>query len=192
MVVLSQEEAREYSSHYIGTEHLLLAHLRIGRGLAFDVLTDEGMTYDDMVDTMLKMDHFGEYPSPEAIPFTPRVKKVLENSLREALAAGNDFISAEHMLIALASEKEDSVAFAFEYLEVSQDNVVQRLRAPMKNIAQAAPSAQQPGPRAPQPVHETPAPASSPFSPGKPKRSWFGRRKGKDQSTKRGLEGPQG
>ncbi len=104
VVVLAQEEARELNHYYIGTEHLLLALLREGDGVAAQALTALGIGLEDArreIDAIIGRGT--EQPSGH-IPFTPRTKKVLELSSREAQLLGHNYVGTEHLLLGLLRE----------------------------------------------------------------------------------------
>jgi ATP-dependent Clp protease ATP-binding subunit ClpC len=106
VVVLAQEEARSFGHNYIGTEHILLGLLREEEGLAAKVLNDLGLTYLSAVDDVERITgSLGESPKGQ-IPFTPRGKKVFENSLRESLSLGQNYIGTEHILLGLVRETD--------------------------------------------------------------------------------------
>jgi ATP-dependent Clp protease ATP-binding subunit ClpA len=104
VVVLSQEEARELQHNYIGTEHILLGLLAESDGAAFQALARFGMTLDGARDEVKAIIGLGKAKPSGHIPFTPRAKKVLELSLREALQLRNDFIGTEHILLGVIRE----------------------------------------------------------------------------------------
>jgi ATP-dependent Clp protease ATP-binding subunit ClpA len=106
VVVLAQEEARSFKHDYIGTEHILLGLLRVEEGLAARVLTTLGITVDAVREQVTRIVGEGDETSHGQIPFTPRAKKVLELSLREALAVGHNYIGTEHILLGLAREND--------------------------------------------------------------------------------------
>lgn len=107
VVVLAQEEARLLHHNYIGTEHLLAALVREGEGVAAIVLAEFGLTIDGVRNQIITIIGEGRGPEPEVhIAFTPRVKKVLELSLREALQLGHNYIGTEHLLLGLEREAE--------------------------------------------------------------------------------------
>ena len=110
VVVLAQEEARLLAHNYIGTEHLLLGLVHEGEGVAAQALEQLGISLE-AVRTQVEeiIGHGGSSPSGH-IPFTPRSKKVLELSLREALTLGHDFIGTEHLLLGLVREGEGVAA----------------------------------------------------------------------------------
>jgi ATP-dependent Clp protease ATP-binding subunit ClpC len=106
VVVSAQDEARTLRHNYIGTEHLLLGLLRGNEGIAAQVLESFGITLDDVRAQVARIiGHGDELPSGQ-MPFAPRAKKVLELSLREALALGHNYISTEHILLGLVRENE--------------------------------------------------------------------------------------
>jgi len=106
VVVYAQDEARRLGHNYIGTEHELLGLIRVEEGLAARVLESLGLTVDDVRADVIRIVGRGEGMSTGQIPFTPRAKKVLELSLREALSLGHDYIETEHILLGLLHEGE--------------------------------------------------------------------------------------
>jgi ATP-dependent Clp protease ATP-binding subunit ClpA len=107
VIVLAQEEARRepLRHNYIGTEHLLLGLLGEPRGLGAKVLNGFGMTLEGTRDDVRVRVGAGDGPVVTGhIPFTPRGKKVLELSLREALALNHNYIGTEHLLLGLVQE----------------------------------------------------------------------------------------
>jgi len=112
VVVLAQQEARALDHNWIGTEHLLLGLLHEGSGLAAKALTAMGIGLDATREAVEDIIPRGTEPLPESghIPFTPRAKKVLELSLREAQQLRSDHIGTEHMLLALIREGDGVAA----------------------------------------------------------------------------------
>lgn len=106
VLTLAQEEARLLDSHFIGTEHLLLGLIREEDGTAFPVLNRLGVPLDAVRAGASASIGLAGGPSTGPPPFTPRAKKVLELSLREALQLGHDSIGTEHMLLGLVREGE--------------------------------------------------------------------------------------
>ena len=106
VVVLAQDEARILRHNYIGTEHLLLGLLREDEGLAGRVLVDLGISLEDVRAQVARIIGAGDEAATGQIPFTPRAKKVLELSLREAMALGHNYIGTEHILLGLLRENE--------------------------------------------------------------------------------------
>jgi ATP-dependent Clp protease ATP-binding subunit ClpC len=110
VVVVAQEEARALRHGHIGTEHLLLALLGLpGDSVVGKVLAELGLTLDDARDRTRALVPEGESPASGMMPFTPRSKRALEISLREALGRGDPDIGPEHILLAVASGDEESV-----------------------------------------------------------------------------------
>jgi ATP-dependent Clp protease ATP-binding subunit ClpA len=104
VVVLSQEEARRLHHNYIGTEHLLLGLLGDQEGVAGRVLASFGMSADGVRHEIVAMIGEGQQEASDRIPFTPRAKKTLELSLREARQLHHDYIGTEHILLGLIRE----------------------------------------------------------------------------------------
>src|SRR5918996_1932747 len=104
VVVLAQEEARMLNHNYIGTEHILLGLLHEGHGVAANALESLGVPLDGVRKEVEEIIGRGETAASGHIPFTPRAKKVLELSLREALELGHNYIATEHILLGLVRE----------------------------------------------------------------------------------------
>src|SRR5213592_2350089 len=110
VVVLAQEEARMLNHNYIGTEHILLGLIHEGEGVAAKALESLGISLEAVRQQVEEIiGHGGSAPSGH-IPFTPRAKKVLELSLREALQLGHNYIGTEHILLGLIREGEGVAA----------------------------------------------------------------------------------
>ncbi|QQC60270.1 ATP-dependent Clp protease ATP-binding subunit [Rothia kristinae] len=101
VVVLAQEEARMLNHNYIGTEHLLLGLIHEGEGIAAKALESMGVTLSAVREQVQDIIGPGQQAPSGHIPFTPRAKKVLELSLREALQLGHNYIGTEHILLGL-------------------------------------------------------------------------------------------
>ncbi len=109
-VVLAQESARTLKHNYIGTEHVLLGLIREEEGLAAKVLVSLGLSEEKVQEQIIKIVGAGLDVTSGQIPFTPRAKKVLELSLREALSLGHNYIGTEHVLLGLIRENEGVAA----------------------------------------------------------------------------------
>ena len=109
VVVVSQEEARGLNHNYIGAEHILLGLLEPG-GVAAQALTRFGMTLTGTREEVRARVGAGHQAPGKKIPFTPRAKKVLELSLREALNLSHNYIGTEHILLGLVREGEGVAA----------------------------------------------------------------------------------
>jgi Clp amino terminal domain, pathogenicity island component/UvrB/uvrC motif len=104
VVVLAQQEARRLDHGYIGTEHILLGLIHEGEGAAARALDSLGISLDAVRQQVEEIIGRGQQAPSGHIPFTPRAKKVLELSLREALQLGHDYIGTEHILLGLVRE----------------------------------------------------------------------------------------
>jgi ATP-dependent Clp protease ATP-binding subunit ClpC len=110
VVVLAQEEARMLNHNYIGTEHILLGLIHEGEGVAAKALEELGVTLGAVREQVQEIIGQGQQAPTGHIPFTPRAKKVLELSLREALQLGHNYIGTEHILLGLVREGEGVAA----------------------------------------------------------------------------------
>ncbi|GAA3605577.1 ATP-dependent Clp protease ATP-binding subunit [Marihabitans asiaticum] len=110
VVVLAQEEARLLNHNYIGTEHILLGLIHEGEGVASKALESLGISLEQVREQVQDIIGPGQQAPSGHIPFTPRAKKVLELSLREALQLGHNYIGTEHILLGLIREGEGVAA----------------------------------------------------------------------------------
>src|ERR1700727_2579835 len=127
VVVLAQEEARMLNHNYIGTEHILLGLIHEGEGVAAKALESLGISLEavrEKVEETIGMAGTAPSGSP---PFTPRAKKVLELSLREALQLGHSYIGTEHMLLGLVREGEGVAAQVLQSLGADLPRVRQQV-----------------------------------------------------------------
>jgi ATP-dependent Clp protease ATP-binding subunit ClpA len=108
VVVLAQEEARMLNHNYIGTEHLLLGLLHEGRGSAARALEAMDVTLQAARDQVIEIIGRGQAQPSGHIPFTPRAKKSLELSLREALQLGDGYIGTGHLLLGLIHQGDNA------------------------------------------------------------------------------------
>ncbi len=106
MLVYAQDQARDLKDPFIGTEHILLGLILEADGIAAKVLGSAGVTYDAVQARIKETRTTDNDASPGSPPFTPRAKKVLELSLREALQLGHSYIGTEHILLGLLREGE--------------------------------------------------------------------------------------
>jgi len=127
VVVLAQEEARLLNHDHIGTEHILLGLIHEGEGVAYLALTELGISLDAVrAQVEAEIGQGSEAPGGH-IPFTPRAKKVLELSLREALQLGHNYIGTEHILLGLIREGEGVAAQVLVGLGAGLDRVRQQV-----------------------------------------------------------------
>lgn len=125
VVVLAQEEARLLNHNYIGTEHILLGLLNEGEGIAAQALESLDIDLASVRDEVVKIIGQGQQSPSGHIPFTPRAKKVLELSLREALQLGHNYIGTEHILLGLIREGEGVAAQVLQQLGAELQKVRQ-------------------------------------------------------------------
>jgi len=106
VVVLAQEEARMLNHNYIGTEHLLLGLVHEGEGIAARALESLGITLNSVREQVQDIIGPGANAPSGHIPFTPRAKKVLELSMREAIQLNHGYIGTEHILLGMVRANE--------------------------------------------------------------------------------------
>jgi ATP-dependent Clp protease ATP-binding subunit ClpC len=127
VVVLAQEEARMLNHNYIGTEHILLGLIHEGEGVAAKALESLGISLDAVREQVQEIIGQGQQAPSGHIPFTPRAKKVLELSLREALQLGHNYIGTEHILLGLIREGEGVAAQVLVKLGADLNRVRQQV-----------------------------------------------------------------
>ena len=127
VVVLAQEEARMLSHNYIGTEHILLGLIHEGDGIAAKALESLGVSLEAVRAQVEEIIGQGQQAPSGHIPFTPRAKKVLELSLREALQLGHNYIGTEHILLGLIREGEGVAAQVLHKLGADLNRVRQQV-----------------------------------------------------------------
>jgi ATP-dependent Clp protease ATP-binding subunit ClpC len=127
VVVLAQEEARMLSHNYIGTEHILLGLIHEGEGVAAKALESLDISLEAVRGQVEDIIGQGQQAPSGHIPFTPRAKKVLELSLREALQLGHSYIGTEHILLGLIREGEGVAAQVLVKLGADLNRVRQQV-----------------------------------------------------------------
>jgi ATP-dependent Clp protease ATP-binding subunit ClpC len=127
VVVLAQEEARMLNHNYIGTEHILLGLIHEGEGVAAKGLEALGISLEGVRAQVEEIIGQGQQAPSGHIPFTPRAKKVLELSLREALQLGHNYIGTEHILLGLIREGEGVAAQVLVKLGADLNRVRQQV-----------------------------------------------------------------
>ena len=123
VVVLAQEEARMLNHNYIGTEHILLGLIHEGDGVAAKALELLGIGLEAVRQQVEEIIGQGQQAPSGHIPFTPRAKRVLELSLREALQLGHNYIGTEHILLGLIREGEGVAAQVLTRMGADLDKV---------------------------------------------------------------------
>jgi ATP-dependent Clp protease ATP-binding subunit ClpC len=131
VIVLGQEEARTLRHNYIGTEHLLLGLLREEKGLAAAVLDEAAVTLERVRGEVARVVGTGIEATGGQIPFTPRAKRVLELSVREARARGHQYVGTEHLLLGVLTEGEGVAIRVLGDLGVDPDDLHQKLQGRM-------------------------------------------------------------
>jgi ATP-dependent Clp protease ATP-binding subunit ClpC len=149
-VVLAQEEARMLNHDYVGTEHILLGLIHEGEGVAAKALQSLGISLEAVRQQVEEIIGQGQSAPTGHIPLTPRAKKVLELSLREALNLGHKYIGTEHILLGLVREGEGVAAQVL----TRQGATVERVRTTVISLLQGeVPEAV---PATPELVHDEP------------------------------------
>lgn len=145
---LAQDEARNLGQMYVGTEHLLLALIREGEGVAAKALAKLEVTYDETLSTVQGLTQSETEPVPGGhIPFTPRAKRVLEDAYRETMTHGQNYIATEHLLLGIVAEGNGRAMDALRAMGVSGDAVRNAVNELTANQAdQQAPQGQPSGP----------------------------------------------
>ena len=137
VIVLAQEESQRLSHNYIGTEHLLLGLLAERDGLAAQALESLNVTLTAAREQVEEIVGLGEQHPHGHIPFTPRAKKILELSLREALTTGSEVIDTQHLLLGLVDEGDGVGAQILERLGAT----AQAVRETVARLINAEPEA---------------------------------------------------
>jgi ATP-dependent Clp protease ATP-binding subunit ClpC len=127
VVVLAQEEARMLNHNYIGTEHILLGLIHEGEGVAAKALESLGISLEAVRQQVEEIIGQGQQAPSGHIPFTPRAKKVLELSLREAMQLDDSYIGTEHILLGLIREGEGVAAQVLIKLDGNLNKVRQQV-----------------------------------------------------------------
>lgn len=145
VVVLAQEEARMLNHNYIGTEHILLGLIHEGEGVAAKALESLGISLEGVRQQVEEIIGQGQQAPSGHIPFTPRAKKVLELSLREALQLGHNYIGTEHILLGLIREGEGVAAQVLVKLGADLNRVRQQVIQLLSGYQGKEPAAAGPG-----------------------------------------------
>jgi len=135
---ISQETAMELGHNYVGTEHLLLGLIKEGSGVAARVLNNQGVTEDKVVKEIEELIGQGDATGEQPIGFTPRTKRVLELSFREARRMGHNYIGTEHLLLGIMKEGESVAVRILTDLGVDQQRLFQEI---LKMLSEEAPGA---------------------------------------------------
>jgi ATP-dependent Clp protease ATP-binding subunit ClpC len=128
VVVGAQREAFELNHNYIGTEHILLGLLRIGNGIGFEILDEFEVGIEETRQRVEQIIGRGDGRPASHIPFTPRAKKVLELSFRQAKRAGDGQVGTDHIVLALLQEGDGVAAQILRERGVTLDAAKDRQR----------------------------------------------------------------
>jgi ATP-dependent Clp protease ATP-binding subunit ClpC len=139
VVVLAQEEARMLNHNYIGTEHILLGLIHEDEGIACRALESLGISLGAVRSQVEEIIGRGQAVPSGHIPFTPRAKKVLELSLREALQLGHNYIGTEHILLGLVREGEGVAAQVLQKLGADLHRVRSQVMQLLGSGAESSP-----------------------------------------------------
>lgn len=140
---LAQDEARGLGQMYVGTEHLLLALIKEGEGVAAQALAKLDINYDETLATVKGLTSSEAEPAPGGhIPFTPRAKRVLEGAYRETMTHGQTYIATEHLLLGIVAEGNGRAMDALRQMGVSGDAV----RNAVDELASSQPEGASSGP----------------------------------------------
>ena len=142
VVVLAQEEARRLNHNHIGTEHILLGLIHEGEGVAAASLESLGISLEAVRQQIEGIIGQGRAAPTGGIPYTPRAKKVLELSLREALQLGHNHIGTEHVLLGILAEGKDTEAKILAALGITEEGARNWIRQASDEMAAARPREQ--------------------------------------------------
>ncbi len=131
VLVLAQEEARQLKQPHVASEHLLLGLVKEPEGMAAQALEHVGVSYDDALNEVRKTSIPDESVDESAhLSFTPRVRRILEHALREAMQMGQSYISTEHLLLGIVREGEGSAVDTLSRLNVD----LEKIRAALNDL----------------------------------------------------------
>ena len=159
VLVLAQEEARLLNHNFIGTEHILLGLIHEGEGVAAKALDSVGVSLEAVRGKVAETIGPADSSTTGSPPFSPRAKKVLEQSLREALQLGHNYIGTEHMLLALVREGEGVAAQVLVNLGADPSRVRQQV---IQLLSGQSPDGQEGAPAGADPAGAQEPPSGSP------------------------------
>ncbi|WP_105614539.1 ATP-dependent Clp protease ATP-binding subunit [Vallitalea okinawensis] len=126
-IALSQESAANFGQGYVGTEHILLGLIREGEGVAARALKDQGISEEVLSDKISNIGVQNQGSTIDKQDFTPRAKRILENSLREAIKMNTNYIGTEHILLALLREGDSIAVRLLTALGVNSQKLYQEI-----------------------------------------------------------------
>ncbi len=142
-IMLAQEEARRLGHNLVGTEQILLGLIGEGTGVAAKVLTDFGITLENARTEVEKIIGRFSRSVPAELPFTPKAKRIFEQSFQEARQLGHNYIGTEHLLLAITQDKEGVAAKVMENLDIDLSNVRNAVIRALGEVAAAATAVRQ-------------------------------------------------
>ncbi|MGB3508732.1 MAG: ATP-dependent Clp protease ATP-binding subunit [Microcoleaceae cyanobacterium] len=145
VIMLAQEEARRLGHNFVGTEQILLGLIAEGTGIAAKALQEDGVTMKDARHEVEKIIGRGSGFTPAEIPFTPRVKRMLEVSLEEARKLDHNHIGTEHLLLALLQDSEGVAAKVLDNLGVDRGKIRTQVIRSLGEVAAVSPGGSGPG-----------------------------------------------
>src|SRR4028119_270935 len=145
-IMLAQEEARRLGHNLVGTEQILLGLIGEGTGVAAIVLVDMGVTLETARIEVEKIIGRGSRLVPTELPFTPKAKRIFEQSFKEARQLGHNYVGTEHLLLAITQDKEGVAAKVMENLDIELVKVRIAVMRALGEVAAAATSAKQSSP----------------------------------------------
>ena len=139
VIMLAQEEARRLGHNFVGTEQILLGLIAEGTGLASKVLKESGVSLKDGRNEVEKIIGRGSGFTPAEIPFTPRVKRMLEISLEEARKLDHNYIGTEHLLLGLLQDSEGVAAKVLDNLGIDRGKIRTQVIRSLGEVAAVTP-----------------------------------------------------
>jgi len=144
VIMLAQEEARRLGHNFVGTEQILLGLIGEGTGIASKVLKEYGVNLKDARNEVEKIIGRGSGFTPAEIPFTPRVKRMLEISLEEARKVDHNYIGTEHLLLGLLQDSEGVAAKVLDNLGVDRGKIRTQVIRSLGEVAAVSPGGSNP------------------------------------------------
>ncbi len=138
VVMLAQEEARRLGHNLVGTEQILLGLIGEEKGIAAAVLTELGVTLQTARIEVEKIIGRGTRPVPAELPFTPKAKRIFEQSFQEARKLGHNYIGPEHLLLALTQDNEGVAGKVMENLNIDLAKVRTEVIRALGEVAAAS------------------------------------------------------
>ena len=124
VLMLAQQEAARFNHDYVGTEHLLLGLIKLGQGVAVSVLKNMGLNIEKLRLEVEKVSGSGGATQIQGeLPYTPRLKKVLALSAKEAKAMNYNYIGTEHLLLGILAEGESAAAKILRNLNINLEEI---------------------------------------------------------------------